>query len=103
MLTKNQRDDFFAYFGTGAVALCALEGLPILTAAAVVVGCGVGALANQNRPEEPNISIDDPVEAQLRSEYGDDAVDRYRECLRDGMTPQVAARTAIYEELRRSR
>ena len=98
MLTRGQRNDFLVYFGTGAAALCALGGIPIVTAAAVVAGCGVGALANRERADESAPSIDDHIESQLRSEHGDDAVDRYRECLRDGMTPQIAARTVIYEE-----
>ena len=98
MLTRGQRNDFLVYFGTGAAALCALGGIPIVTAAAVIAGCGVRALANRERADESAPSIDDHIESQLRSEHGDDAVDRYRECLRDGMTPQIAARTVIYEE-----
>ncbi|QDV12226.1 hypothetical protein CA51_21070 [Rosistilla oblonga] len=98
MLTRGQRDDFLVYMGTGAAALCALGGLPIVAAAAVVVGCGVGAVANRERTNESVTSIDDHVESQLRSDYGDAAVSRYRECLRDGMTAQAAARTVIYEE-----
>ena len=99
MLTKGQRDDFLIYFGAGATALCVLGGLPVVAAAAVVVGCGIGAVANRERDHEPAPSSDDPVESQLRSDYGDAAVSRYRECLRDGMAAQVAARTVIYEEL----
>lgn len=101
MLTKGKRDDFLVYFGTGAAALCALGGLPIAAAAAVVVGCGVGALANRERTNESVTSIDDHVESQLRSEHGDDAVNRYRACRYEGMTPQIAARTAIFEELQK--
>ena len=101
MLTSGQRDDFLVYFGTGAAALCALGALPITAAVAVVVGCGVRAFANRERTEESELSVDNRVEGQLRSEYGDAAVSRYRECLREGMTPEVAARTTICEELQR--
>ena len=101
MLTKGQRDDFLVYMGTGTVALCVLGGLPFVTAAAVVAGCCFGAVANQERPDLPATRLDDHVEKQLRLEYGDAVVDRYRECLREGMTPEVAARTSIYEELQR--
>ncbi len=66
MLTKGQRDDFLVYFGTGAAALCALGGLPIVAAAAVVVGCGIGAVANRERTDESGPSVDDHVETELR-------------------------------------
>ncbi|WP_417746700.1 hypothetical protein [Rosistilla oblonga] len=101
MLTKGQRDDFLAYFGTGAAVLFALGGVPIVAAAAVIGACGVGAVANRSRSLESATSNDDQIELQLRSEYGDAAVERYRECLGEGMTQLVAARTAIYEELQR--
>ncbi len=99
MLTKGQRDDFLVYFGGGAAALCALGALPI--AAAVVVGCGLGAVANRGRTDESAPSIEGPIEGRLRTEYGDAVVERFRECLREGMTSQNAAWTAIYEELQR--
>ena len=51
--------------------------------------------------QENNSAVSDEDVQQLRSEYGDAAVSRYRECLREGMTPEVAARTVIYEELQR--
>lgn len=101
MLTKGQRDDFLVYFGTGVAALCALGGLPIVAAAAVVVGCGVGAIVNRERTGKSDTSLDDHVESQLRADYGDAAVSRYRTNRASGMSAQTAARDVISEELQR--
>ena len=101
MLSKGQKDDFLGYMATGSMALWALGGLPGLLTATVISACGIGAMANQTPPADSVPTIDEQVEKQLRTKYGDDAVAAYRRNLAHGMFPQIAARGAIFEELQK--
>lgn len=99
MLSKGQRDDFLTYMATGTVAMWALGGLPGLLAASVFGACGLGALANQLPAVTPTTDVDDRVQCQLRDQYGESAVENYRANRITGMSPQIAAREAIFAEL----
>ena len=101
MLTHGQRNDALGYMAFGTTSLCALGGIGIGLTALVLVGCGLGALINQQASVGDSRTLDEDVESKLTATYGNASVAKYRECRASGMTVQVAARQVIYEELQR--